>query len=207
MFGRVLRRLPVRREEHERRVALTFDDGPNPDATPLILDVLGDEGIPATFFMLGRHVERWPELARRVVAEGHVAANHGFHHRKLHVRGPAFVRIDIALGAQCIAEATGCAVKHFRAPHGFRSPWVSRIARDLGQQPVGWTLGVWDTDLPGEEVIFDRVIDGVRPGSILLFHDGDANDSRGDRTQTAAALPAIIRELKRNGYSFARLPA
>jgi peptidoglycan-N-acetylglucosamine deacetylase len=202
VFGAALGRLPG----PARRVALTFDDGPNPEATPRILDVLGAEGAPASFFLLGKHVERWPDVARRVAAEGHVVGNHGYHHRKLHLRSPAYVDLDVGLGTQIIREACGTAPRHFRAPHGFRNPWVTRAARSRGQAVVGWTLGVWDSDKPGVDVIADRAIEGSRPGTILLLHDGDGYDERGDRTQTAAALPLIIRGLRAAGYTFVPLP-
>lgn len=187
-------------------VALTFDDGPNPVATPRILDVLAAEGVKATFFMLGRHVERWPTIARDVAAAGHVVGNHGWHHRKLHLRGRAYVRLDLALGTQVIEDATGAAPRHFRAPHGFRSPWVTREARSLGQCCVGWTLGVWDSDRPGVDVIARRALADAQPGMILLLHDGDGYDSQGDRTQTAAALRPIIRGLRDRGFRFVALP-
>lgn len=202
VFGRALARLPTK----EKRVALTFDDGPNPTATARILDTLRSEKVPATFFLLGRHVERWPELARRVSGEGHALGNHGYHHRKLHLQGQAYVRLDLALGTDAIEYATGSRPRFFRAPHGFRSPWVSRTARELGQRTVGWSLGVWDSDRPGADVIARRAIEGCRRGTILLLHDGDAYDPAGDRTQTAEALPAIIRELRARGYDLVGLP-
>lgn len=203
VFGRALGRLPTR----EKQVALTFDDGPNPIATPRILDTLGKENVPATFFLLGRHVEHWPELARRVTVEGHTVGNHGYHHRKLHLRGPGYVRLDLALGTEVIAHAAGTQPTLFRAPHGFRSPWVTPIARRLGQRTIGWTLGVWDSDRPGAGVIAWRAVEGSRPGTILLLHDGDGYDPHGDRTQTADALPRIIQELRARGYEFVRIPA
>lgn len=203
IFGQALGKLPTR----ARHIAITFDDGPNPAATPRILDVLAAERIPATFFLLGKHVERWPELAARVAAEGHAIGNHGYHHRKLHWRGPAYVRVDLELGTDAIVRASGARPAFFRAPHGFRSPWVARIARDLGQRTVGWTLGVWDSDRPGAAEIARRSVAGSRPGTILLLHDGDGYAPDGDRMQTAEALPAIIRELRARGYEFVRLPA
>lgn len=203
VFGRALGRLPT----NEKHVALTFDDGPNPVATPRILDTLRSEDVPATFFLLGRHVERWPEIARRVADDGHALGNHGYHHRKLHFRGPAYVRVDLALGTDAIASASGAPPTLFRAPHGFRSPWVTSIARELGQRTIGWTLGVWDSDRPGVDVIARRVVDGCRPGTILLLHDGDGYDADGDRTQTAEALPRIIHELRERGFDFVRLAA
>lgn len=203
VFGRALSRLPT----NERHIALTFDDGPNPVATPRILETLRSENVPATFFLLGRHVERWPEIAHRVAEDGHALGNHGYHHRKLHFRGPGYVRVDIALGTDAIADAAGTQPTLFRAPHGFRSPWVTSIARELGQRTVGWTLGVWDSDRPGADVIARRAVDGCGPGTILLLHDGDGYDAGGDRTQTAKALPRIIHELRERGFQFVRLAA
>ena len=202
LFGSVLRRLPT----HDPVVALTFDDGPNPDATPAILDVLGEEGVAATFFLLGRHADRWPGLAGRVAAEGHAVANHGYHHRKLVWRSPRYVRDDIALGAAAVERATHRRPRLFRAPHGHRSPWVTPLARAAGQRTVGWTLGVWDSDRPGTHAIADRVIRAADCGAIVLLHDGDGYDPLGDRMQTARALPLIIRGLRERGFSFATLP-
>jgi len=203
VFGPALGRLPTR----EARLALTFDDGPNPGATPRILDTLRAERVPATFFLLGPHVERWPDIARRVADDGHAIGNHGYYHRKLHLKGPSYVREDLTLGTDAIVHATGSRPSYFRAPHGFRSPWVTPIARELGQRTIGWTLGVWDSDKPGADVIARRAVDATRPGTILLLHDGDGYDPAGDRTQTADALPHIIRELRERGYEFVGLPA
>ena len=202
LFGRVMGRLPG----NGRRVALTFDDGPNPETTPHVLDALAALEVTATFFLLGRHVDRWPDIAARVAREGHTVGNHGWHHRKLHVRPPGAVREDIARGAQSIVQATGVVPRLFRAPHGFRNPWVVPIARSLGERVVGWTLGVWDSARPGADVIVRRALDGVRPGSIVLLHDGDGYDPKGDRRQTADALPAIVQGLRSNGYTFEGLP-
>ena len=203
VFGRVISRLPG----DGRRVALTFDDGPNPESTPRVLDALAEAGVKGTFFLLGRHVDRWPDIAARVAAEGHEVGNHGWHHRKLHVHLPAYVRDDITRGASSIMRATGVSPRLFRAPHGFRSPWVSPIARALGQRVVGWSLGVWDSARPGAGVIAQRTVAGVRPGSIVLLHDGDGYDPSGDRTQTAAAIPEIVRALRARGYVFEAVAA
>jgi len=206
VFGHALGSLPLA-APGERIVALTFDDGPNPEATPRILDALAASGTKATFFLLGRHVERWPALAERVADEGHVVGNHGWHHRKLHTQGPASVRRDLELGTTAIVGATGVRPTVFRAPHGFRAPWVTAIARSLGQRTIGWSLGVWDTALPGAEVIVERTVNGARPGSILLLHDGDGYDPAGDRLQTAAAVPQIVTALGGRGYRFVGVPA
>jgi peptidoglycan/xylan/chitin deacetylase (PgdA/CDA1 family) len=203
IFGRPITRVRT----PDRAVALTFDDGPNPDATPTILDALAARGVKATFFILGRHAERWPELVARVAREGHSIGNHGYYHRKLHFKSPAYVRDDLRLGTDRIEAATGLRPVLFRAPHGFRSPWVTPIAKSLGQRTVGWSLGVWDSDRPGVESIVERTIAGARPGSILLLHDGDGYDPGGDRMQTAQAVPIIVDRLLEQGFRFSLLDA
>lgn len=203
VFGPVLGELP----SDGKRVSLTFDDGPNPDATPRVLDALAKHGVKATFFVLGAHAERWPELVHRVLEEGHQIGNHGYFHRKLHLKSPAYVKRDIILGKRAIERAGGPPPRFFRAPHGFRSPWVTAIARSLGERTIGWSLGVWDSDRPGVQAIVDRTIQGARSGSIVLLHDGDGYNANGDRTQTAAALPGIIQGLRDRGFDFVTLPA
>lgn len=198
VFGRPITSLP----RDGKRVALTFDDGPNPDATPLILEALRDRGVKATFFILGRHAEQWPALVKRIADEGHSIGNHGYFHRKLHFKSPGYVRRDLTLGTRAIETAAHVHPRLFRAPHGFRSPWVTWIARSLGQRTVGWSLGVWDSDRPGVEAIADRTVNGAKPGSILLLHDGDGYDPSGDRMQTARAVPLIVDRLLDQGYRF-----
>jgi peptidoglycan/xylan/chitin deacetylase (PgdA/CDA1 family) len=110
------------------------------------------------------------------------------------------------LGMAALDRAAGVRPRFFRAPHGFRSPWVTAIAASLGQRTVGWSLGVWDSARPGVDAIVRRTVDGARPRSILLLHDGDGYDPAGDRTETAAALPRVVAELRDRGYGFSVLP-
>jgi peptidoglycan/xylan/chitin deacetylase (PgdA/CDA1 family) len=203
VFGSVISRV----RSDEPLVALTFDDGPNPNATPAILDALAARGAKASFFILGRHAERWPYLVERIAAEGHAVCNHGYHHRKLHFKSPRYVRDDLQLGTRCIMDATGARPAFFRAPHGFRSPWVTTIARSLGQRTVGWTRGVWDSALPGVDVIVERTVRAARPGAILLLHDGDGYDPAGDRMQTARAVPLIVDRVRDAGLRFVTVEA
>lgn len=201
VFGPVVSHVPG-----ANAVSLTFDDGPNPQATPIILDALGRDGASATFFVLGRHADRWPHLVRRMAAEGHQLGNHGYWHRKLHRRTPAYIRDDLTRGTDAIERASGVRPTLFRAPHGFRNPFVTPIARALGQRTVGWSLGVWDSARPGTDEIVSRALDGMHAGSILLLHDGDGYDENGDRMQTAEAVPRIVSGLRARGFQFATLP-
>lgn len=172
----------------------------------MVLDALAERGVRATFFVLGRHAARWPAIVARIATEGHEIGNHGFHHRKLHVRPPSYARHDLALGTAAIEDACGVRPRMFRAPHGARSPWVSRAAARLGQRTIGWTLGVWDTALPGADVIARRVLDGVQPGAIVLLHDADGYDPDGDRHQTAVAVPRIVDGLRAAGFALETVP-
>jgi peptidoglycan/xylan/chitin deacetylase (PgdA/CDA1 family) len=201
VFGRVI----VHVGDDEPLVVLTFDDGPNPDATPVILDALAARGAKASFFILGRHAERWPRLVERIAVEGHCVCNHGYYHRKLHFKSPAYVRTDLQLGTRAILDACGVRPAFFRAPHGFRSPWVTYIARSLGQRTVGWGRGVWDTARPGVDVIAERTVCVAKPGAILLLHDGDGYDPSGDRMQTARAVPLIVDRIREAGLDFTTL--
>ena len=201
IFGPVIAHL----RSDEPFVALTFDDGPNPDATPAILDALAARGAKASFFILGRHAERWPHLVRRIADEGHCVCNHGYFHRKLHLKSPRYVRNDLQLGTAAVVSSCGVRPAFFRAPHGFRSPWVTYIARTLGQRTVGWGHGVWDTARPGADVIADRTVRVARRGAILLLHDGDGYDPLGDRLQTAHAVPLIVDRIREAGLEFTTL--
>ena len=197
LFGRVIGRGP----RDGKSAYLTFDDGPNPTATDRILDTLAAQGAPAAFFMVGAHVQGHPEIARRVVAAGHEVGNHTQHHLKLHVRGPRRIRRELEEAHDAITTLTGRKPRAFRAPHGYRNPFVAMATRRLGYRVFGWTFGVWDSARPGADEIRRRVRRQLRPGAIILLHDGDGYDPAGDRSQTAAALPGIIQDARDAGYS------
>ncbi len=185
-----------------RDLFLTFDDGPNPAATDRILETLARESVPAAFFMVGEHVRRFAEVGARVRDGGHEIGNHTDRHVKLHRRGPARVRTELTTAHQTLVDRLGVTPRTFRAPHGYRNPFVGAAARRLGYQTLGWSFGVWDTALPGPEVIRSRTRRHLHPGAIILLHDGDGYDPQGDRLQTAEALPGIIRDARDLGYTF-----
>jgi peptidoglycan-N-acetylglucosamine deacetylase len=197
VYGPVIGRGP-----RERVAYLTFDDGPNPGVTESILRTLRRAEVPATFFMLGSYVEEYPETALAVARERHEIGNHTYSHARLHRLGPGRVDEEVRLGHEAIVRVTGRVPCSFRAPHGYRGPFVSRAVARYRYQVFGWTFGIRDSDRPGVEQIRWRVRARLRPGSIILLHDGDGYQPEGDRWQTAEALMDIINDARATGYRF-----
>jgi peptidoglycan/xylan/chitin deacetylase (PgdA/CDA1 family) len=179
-------------------VALTFDDGPHPDGTPLVLDAL--EGVQATFFLVGEQVERRPELAARIAAEGHAIGVHCFRHRNLLRLGPRAVRSDLERAAAAIADATGREPMLYRPPYGI----LNRAAVEEARRR-GWRILLWSrqaNDWSGRataQSIADRITENVEPGDVLLLHDADFYSAAGSWERTAAALPQILARLRARG--------
>jgi peptidoglycan/xylan/chitin deacetylase (PgdA/CDA1 family) len=171
-----------------RRVALTFDDGPTA-LTGRLLDVLGARGARATFNVLGERAEEAEGTVRRTLAEGHELGSHAERHERLGGR-PFDAYRQLVRTSAALRAVTGVAPRVFRAPYGDVSPGVIRAARLAGLVTVGWDVDPRDYDTPGEDAIYERVASKVRPGSIVLLHDG-----RRAREQTAAAVERILVEL------------
>ena len=199
LFGKVI----GSGETPNPKVALTFDDGPTPDYTPGVLDQLQTAGVRATFFCLGRHVRAHPELARRIVDEGHELASHGDDHSILALAGPKAIASQLRGAEAAFRAAVGAPTAAlFRTPHGFRSPFVVRVARQLGYRVVGWRGSVFDTACPGVDVIVERCVKTMEPGAILLLHDADGSGQGGDRSQTVAAVGGVIAAGRDRGLEF-----
>jgi peptidoglycan/xylan/chitin deacetylase (PgdA/CDA1 family) len=187
-------------------VALTFDDGPDPDATPAVLDALAAAGAQAVFFLVGEQVEAHPELAGRVAEEGHVVALHGFRHVEHAELGPA-ARADLERGAAVVEEATGAELRLYRPPYGRFSEHSYAAARDLGLEPVYWSG--WGTDwepIPAERIA-ETAIRDLAPGTIMLLHDSARYASRPSAAPTAEALPAILAAMGERGLDPVTVPA
>jgi peptidoglycan-N-acetylglucosamine deacetylase len=190
-------RVPLRLR-HRDGVALTFDDGPHPEGTPAVLDVLEEAGIKATFFLVGEQVERRPALAAEIAARGHLVALHGYRHRPQPAMGARAAREDMARGAEVISEAAGAAAVWHRPPYGLYSPAGLDAARQRGLKPILWSL--WGKDwrrLTTPERIAARATRDLHAGDVILLHDADFYSSRGSHERTVEALKLIVGELER----------
>jgi peptidoglycan/xylan/chitin deacetylase (PgdA/CDA1 family) len=188
----------------ERAVALTFDDGPWPATTSRVLAILRRRHVQATFFVIGYLADRFPELVARERAAGMAVGNHTYNHPQVPPFGELpreLVQVQIALGAQSIRRA-GATAQLMRPPGGSYSPDTVQIARNLGERLVLWSVDPADWrpgTTPGQ--IAQRVLGAVRPGSIVILHDGG-----GDRSATVAALPRIIKGIRRRGLRLVAIP-
>jgi len=185
----------------ERVVALSFDDGPHPEFTPAILDILDRHKIPATFFLVGRHVRREPALAQRLAAGPHEIANHTLNHRILPALLDQAVIEEIRHADQIIREITGRPPRLLRPPMGLFSRRVIDLIEGCGYTTVIGDVYPRDPNLPGREKIFRRVMQRIRPGSIIILHDG-GNTRRVDRSQTVWAVERIAENLCSQNYRF-----
>jgi peptidoglycan/xylan/chitin deacetylase (PgdA/CDA1 family) len=194
----------------QRRIALTFDDGPNPPYTNQLLDLLRREHVRATFFVVGEAVARQPALARRIVAEGHEIGNHSWDHAHLIALSPDAIRAELVRTAGAIERATGTRPALMRPPFGQRDYAVIGEARALGYAVVMWSEPLAeDWTQPGARVIAQRVLESARDGDIIVLHDGDrgracapGSGQRCDRSQDVAAAATVIDGLRARGFRF-----
>ena len=157
-----------------RCVALTFDDGPDERSTPTLLQLLRESGVKAAFFGVGRRVAENPELAAQIVSEGHLLENHSYEHSNLtNFFSVPRLRDDLVLAQESVHKATGIRPRFFRPPIGLSNPRVFRVALELGLTVVGWTAGGLDTRLTSSERIVMRITRKLKPGAIILLHDGN----------------------------------
>jgi peptidoglycan/xylan/chitin deacetylase (PgdA/CDA1 family) len=188
----------------ERVVALTFDDGPSLEWTPKILNELKKEGIKATFFMIGRHVREYPEVARRVAREGHEIGNHTYNHHILLYYKNTELSSEIIDAERIIRDITGRKTIYFRPPKAWLTCEEKREIRKLGYKIVLWTLNSKDWVTFDDKYIIRYILRHIQPGDILLFHDsgGVFKTEGGDRHETVKAVAGLIKKLKSMGYRF-----
>jgi peptidoglycan/xylan/chitin deacetylase (PgdA/CDA1 family) len=195
------RLLPVvLREEGVEGVALTFDDGPHPQGTPAVLEILREAGQTATFFLAGEQVEQRPALVAEIVVAGHRVELHCHRHRNQLRLTPQMLLDDAERGRAAIEEASGQAIADYRPPYGIFSGAGLAAIRSRGWRPVLWSQ--WGRDWTRRataESITRKATDGIRPGDIVLLHDADFYSAPNSWERTASALPRILDELGMRG--------
>lgn len=179
-------------------VALTFDDGPSP-YTPKILEVLRRQHVQATFCMLGDEARRYPAYAQAVVRDGHQLCNHSRDHADMSQLSASKARREVTSGEREIRDAAGVAPRLFRFPYGADNQTARTAVDGYGLHPLFWDVDPKDWTRPSASTITRRILAEVRPGSVVLMHDGG-----GDRSHTVASLDATITALRARGYRFVR---
>jgi peptidoglycan/xylan/chitin deacetylase (PgdA/CDA1 family) len=194
-------------------VALTFDDGPNDAATPLLLEVLARHDVRATFFAMGDFARQRPEIVRAVVAAGHLLGNHTMSHPKLSTESAARVRQELVDCNAVLEDIAGLAVRFFRPPFGARRPVVLRIARELGLTPVMWNVTGYDWNPIGAEGILEKLQLGIGRNRIvgrasnLLLHDGGHRGMGAPRMDTVRAVERLLSKLDGTAMQFVTVDA
>jgi peptidoglycan/xylan/chitin deacetylase (PgdA/CDA1 family) len=188
----------TRLPQGERRVALTIDDGPDPEVTPAVLDLLARHGVRATFFCIGERVAQYPQLARRIAAAGHEIGNHTAHHRyTFSLFGPAAIRREIVQAQASILAICQVVPRFFRAPAGLRNPYLQPCLAELDLQLASWTRRGYDTVNSDPDLVLRRLMRNLASRDILLLHDGRAAHTPDGTPVILAVLPGLLAELAR----------
>jgi peptidoglycan/xylan/chitin deacetylase (PgdA/CDA1 family) len=189
-------------------VALTFDDGPSAEFTPAILDILKEYNVPATFFMVGTHVEKYPQIAQRIAEEGHEIGNHTHNHRNIPTLSTIELHGEILEATATITAVTGVYPSYVRPPRGMYDGRFRRLASLIGQDIVLWTISTrdWRYGVTPDSII-KTVKNKVKGGDIILFHDSGAliKNEGGDRRATVLALPQVIEIIQAKGLEIVPL--
>ena len=190
-------------DRHGAQVALTFDDGPDDPYSLDVSRVLDEHGVKGTFFEVGKAIDARPEIARALYEDGQLVGNHSYHHDYWRWLDPRYPELDRTQAA--FRRQLGVCPAFFRPPHGQRTPFMLAHASSKGMHAVTWDVsaGDWATDDPG--LVAQRILDGVKPGSIILLHDGIDGTVTANRTVLVKALPMIIDGLKAKGLTPVRL--
>ncbi len=194
--GSLVKRVPATR----RRAALTFDDGPTPDVTERVLDVLAQNGVRATFFCVGTQVRSCAWLCRRIQSEGHLLANHSWSHAYLPDLPVGLAMEQITATNHAIKDAVGESPRYFRPPYGARSATLLERVAAVGMTTVLWDVDPTDWASPKPGVVVNRVVDRVQPGSIILLHDGPASGA-----DVASVLRELVNRLCQERFELVRL--
>lgn len=187
-------------------VALTFDDGPDPEFTPRVLEILAREEVTATFFVVGERARANRDLLREIDRQGHLIGNHSFSHAwNINFSLRAGLTREICDCSDAIEAAIGKRPQFYRAPHGFKNPALGDVLAKHAMTCVGWQVRGFDAVRSNADAIARRLVLKAKPGGILLLHDGAGLQGTQDRRATLEALPVIIGGLRERGFVFKRL--
>jgi peptidoglycan/xylan/chitin deacetylase (PgdA/CDA1 family) len=200
-----------RRPEAGRRIALTYDDGPNPRCTAALMALLGEHGARATFFVVGRWAEREPGLVRELADGGHALGNHTWSHPVLALRSTGGVQDELARCREAVegagrSFATVGGEALMRPPWGRRRPGTLRAVRDAGYVPVLWSVTGWDWRARTDASTIAGHCLKAEGGDVVLLHDGAHTEPDGDRSRSLAATREVLERLGAEGYEFVTIP-
>lgn len=198
-IGENIRRLPAS-SIAKNEIALTFDDGPDPDITPRVLDLLDAAGQKASFYVVGERATKYPQVIQDIVKRGHVVENHSQHHNHGFAFYPSFrLHRELSAAQQAIADAAGSLPRFFRAPMGFRTPFLDPVIARLGLHYSSWTRRGFDSTAKHPAPVLRRLVTGLNAGDILLLHDGSMLRTRPERAIVLDVLPELLQNISARG--------
>jgi peptidoglycan/xylan/chitin deacetylase (PgdA/CDA1 family) len=189
-----------------RKLALTYDDGPNDPETLRLLEVLARHEVKATFFVLGKFVQQKPEIVRALAAAGHTIGNHSWNHPRLIFASNAELRRQVEQTQSATFDACGVTPTLFRPPYGGRRPGTLDAIRALGLEPVMWNVTCYDWKPTSADKVVARAQRQIRGGDVILMHDGDQQAMGADRKHTVEATNRLIAHYKAEGFDFVTIP-
>lgn len=190
---------------NERKIALTFDDGPS-EYTSKILDILKKYNVKAAFFVVGMNAERYPDIIKREVQEGHILGNHSYSHPDMQIEIPNLIKKQFDKTEEVVKNITGLELYLFRPPYGVDNPWVFKEAEERGYVIIKWSISGEDWETKRADKVAKRITKNTQNGSIILLHDGRRLKRNPDCRSTLGALPIIINYLLKKGYQFVTIP-
>ncbi|NOS95484.1 MAG: polysaccharide deacetylase family protein [Methylotenera sp.] len=187
-------------------IALTIDDGPDPEVTPQVLDILEHFHAKATFFCIGSKAAQYPDLCREIVRRGHAIENHSQQHRHyFSLLGIGGFTREVQAAQDTLFSITGVRPKFFRAPAGLRNPFLQPVLSGLGLRLVSWTVRGFDTWVKDAEKVKNKLLSGLSPGAILLLHDGNAARTDKSIPVILVVLPSLLDAAEKAGLHFVTL--
>ena len=198
-IGENIRRLPPSSVAN-KEIALTFDDGPDPDITPRVMDLLDATGQKASFYVVGERAMKYPRVIQDIVKRGHAVENHSHRHTNSFAFYPSsLLHRELNAAQQAIADAAGSLPRFFRAPMGFRTPFLDPVIARLGLHYTSWTRRGFDSTAKTPAPVLQRLVTGLQAGDILLLHDGSMFSGRRERAIVLEILPDLLKKISASG--------